>query len=431
MAIAAASSFSVGSSQCHLCQVEGAYYSPLVGVNNGWIRHTFDGCKVTDSPGISVRCRNLFFGSTQFHWLSMGRDLSLSKVLVAADYSDSVPNPSSYESNQGYHPLEELKVSKRIQEIQLSSAEIARTTVEANSSALLVFPGTVHSEPHEQISWAEFPYVVDDYGDIFFEILDDENILKDRGASNLVNVLIGMDIPVRENNQAVGDFNHSDIGIDDEVPFDDEYFEAVHVEHDRKMDHPSNGVSIVGCLRPAFADEESYLRRLFHFDYDEGYTSDWKDGEAPKPSSKYGGSKSGSILYRLEIMQIELFSVYGAQSLISLKDFQDAEPDVLVHSTSAILERFSEKGIWCNVALKSLCKKKGLQIEEANLIGVDSLGIDVRIFSGVEVRTCRFPFKIRAMSEAAAEKKIRQLLFPRSRRKKFQSHGYELRDPGS
>ncbi|TYI84348.1 hypothetical protein E1A91_D05G357200v1 [Gossypium mustelinum] len=410
MAIAAASSFSVGSSQCHLCQVEGAYYSPLVGVNNGWIRHTFDGCKVTDSPGISVRCRNLFFGSTQFHWLPMGRDLSLSKVLVAADYSDSVPNPSSYESNQGYHPLEELRVSKRIQEIQLSSAEIARTTVE--------------------------------------------------------NVLIGMDIPVRENNQAVGDFNYSDIGIDDEVPFDDEYFEvmdseiyeapvrwgmpdsadsswvhpiyfakclmkAVHVEHDRKMDHPSNGVSIVGCLRPAFADEESYLRRLFHFDYDEGYTSDWKDGEAPKPSSKYGGSKSGSILYRLEIMQIELFSVYGAQSLISLKDFQDAEPDVLVHSTSAILERFSEKGIWCNVALKSLCKKKGLQIEEANLIGVDSLGIDVRIFSGVEVRTCRFPFKIRAMSEAAAEKKIRQLLFPRSRRKKFQSHGDELRDPGS
>ncbi|MBA0776344.1 hypothetical protein Gotri_011349 [Gossypium trilobum] len=376
----------LGSSQCHLCQVEGAYYSPLVGVNNGWIRHTFDGCKVTDSPGISVRCRNPFFGSTQFHWLSVGRDLSLSKVLVAADYSDSVPNPSSYESNQGYHPLEELKVCKRIQEIQLSSAEIARTTVEvfgdffkvpntyvqtcvqyksqtcaleeklrAKSSALLVFPGTVHSEPHEQISWAEFPYVVDDYGDIFFEILDDENILKDRGASNLVNVLIGMDIPVRENNQAVGDFNYSDIGIDDEVPFDDEYFEvmdseiyeapvrwgmpdsadsswvhpiyfakclmkAVHVEHDRKMDHPSNGVSIVGCLRPAFADEESYLRRLFHFDYDEGYTSDWKDGEAPKPSSKYGGSKSGSILYRLEIMQIELFSVYGAQAcnLLSL-----------------------------------------------------------------------------------------------------------------
>ncbi|KAE8713564.1 Pentatricopeptide repeat (PPR) superfamily protein isoform 2 [Hibiscus syriacus] len=448
MAIAAASSFSVGPSRCHFCQVEGAYYSPLLGVNNGWIKHTFDGGKANDLPGISFRCKDPFFGSTQFHWLSVGRDLSLSKVLVAADYSDSVPNSSSYGSNQGYHPLEEIKVCKRIQETKLSSAEIARTTVEANSNALLVFPGMVHSEPHEQISWAEFRYVVDDYGDIFFEILDDENILKDRGASNLVNVLIGMDIPVRDNNQASGDFNFSDIGTDDEFLLDEEYFEvmdseiseapvywgmpdlantswvhpiyfskclmkAVLEEHERKMDHPSNGVSIVGCLRPVFADEEAYLRRLFHFEDDEGYASNRKDGEVPKFSSKYGGCKSGSTLYRLEMMRIELFSVYG--SLISLEDFQDAEPDVLVHSTSAILERFSEKGIQCNVALKALCKKKGLQIEGANLIGVDSLGIDVRVFSGVEVQTRRFPFKIRAVSTTAAEKQIRQLLFPRSR----------------
>ncbi|XP_039072136.1 uncharacterized protein At3g49140 isoform X1 [Hibiscus syriacus] len=461
MAIAAASSFSVGPSRCHFCQVEGAYYSPLLGVNNGWIKHTFDGGKANDLPGISFRCKDPFFGSTQFHWLSVGRDLSLSKVLVAADYSDSVPNSSSYGSNQGYHPLEEIKVCKRIQETKLSSAEIARTTVEANSNALLVFPGMVHSEPHEQISWAEFRYVVDDYGDIFFEILDDENILKDRGASNLVNVLIGMDIPVRDNNQASGDFNFSDIGTDDEFLLDEEYFEvmdseiseapvywgmpdlantswvhpiyfskclmkAVLEEHERKMDHPSNGVSIVGCLRPVFADEEAYLRRLFHFEDDEGYASNRKDGEVPKFSSKYGGCKSGSTLYRLEMMRIELFSVYGVQSLISLEDFQDAEPDVLVHSTSAILERFSEKGIQCNVALKALCKKKGLQIEGANLIGVDSLGIDVRVFSGVEVQTRRFPFKIRAVSTTAAEKQIRQLLFPRSRRKKCQCHGDKL-----
>lgn len=51
------------------------------------------------------------------------------------------------------------------------------------------------------------------------------------------------------------------------------------------------------------------------------------------------------------------------QSEISLQDFQDAEPDFLVHSTSAIVERFSEKGIQCDVALKALCKKKGLQVE--------------------------------------------------------------------
>lgn len=35
------------------------------------------------------------------------------------------------------------------------------------------------------------------------------------------------------------------------------------MDYDRKMDYPSNGVSILACLRPAFLDEESYIRRLF------------------------------------------------------------------------------------------------------------------------------------------------------------------------
>lgn len=60
----------------------------------------------------------------------MGHDLCLSKVCVAADYSDSVPDSSSYMSKQGYHPLEELKISHDTRPTRLSSAEIARTTVE-------------------------------------------------------------------------------------------------------------------------------------------------------------------------------------------------------------------------------------------------------------------------------------------------------------
>ncbi|KAJ6973248.1 hypothetical protein NC653_033549 [Populus alba x Populus x berolinensis] len=136
------------------------------------------------------------------------------------------------------------------------------------------------------------------------------------------------------------------------------------MEYCRKMDHPSNGVSIMVCLRPSFADEESYLKRSFHCEDSDGYNSDWK------------------VLWVL-------------QSVVSLQDFQDAEPDVLAHSTSAILEHFSGKGSRCNVALKALCKKKGLHVEGANLVGIDSLGMDVRIFSGVEARTHRFPFKVR------------------------------------
>ena len=48
------------------------------------------------------------------------------------------------------------------------------------------------------------------------------------------------------------------------------------MEYTKTMDYPSNGVSIVGCLRPAFADEESYIRTLFHCVDSDGYNSDWK-----------------------------------------------------------------------------------------------------------------------------------------------------------
>ena len=52
--------------------------------------------------------------------------------------------------------------------------------------------------------------------------------------------------------------------------------QAINMEYYRKMDHPSNGVSIVGCLRPAFSDEELYLRTSFHCEDSDGYNSDWK-----------------------------------------------------------------------------------------------------------------------------------------------------------
>jgi len=43
------------------------------------------------------------------------------------------------------------------------------------------------------------------------------------------------------------------------------------------MDSPSNGLSIVGYLRPAFIEEESYLRSLFHGECSsDRYSSDWK-----------------------------------------------------------------------------------------------------------------------------------------------------------
>lgn len=83
--------------------------------------------------------RNKKFGSTEFHWLSKGRDLCLSKVSVAADYPDSVPDSSSYLTNKGYHPLEDLKVCKSVRNTELTAAEVARTAVEVWIDALYVF----------------------------------------------------------------------------------------------------------------------------------------------------------------------------------------------------------------------------------------------------------------------------------------------------
>lgn len=74
-----------------------------------------------------------------------------------------------------------------------------------------------------------------------------------------------------------------------------------------------------------------------------------------KKKSKSSGHGNFYILF--------LFLSGNLQSEVSLQDFQDAEPDILLHSTTEIVERFSEKGIRCNIALKALCKKRGLHVE--------------------------------------------------------------------
>nr|XP_019704267.1 uncharacterized protein At3g49140 isoform X4 [Elaeis guineensis] len=443
-----------------------------------WIKSPFDGRRGPDYSSISFKCRSPFFGSMHSYWLHTGQELSLSKVRVAADYSDSLPDSPRHVGNRGYHPLEEVKGHERNKDMLLTDAEIARTAVEANSKALLVFPGRVHNEPHGHVSWAEFQYVIDDYGDIFFELFDDENILQDPAANNPVTMLIGMDAPIYGENKMIT-INFSDHMDDDQiidVSFDDDHIEigdtevtdtlinwgmpdtlrwihpmyftkclskAVNTKQERKMDWPSNGLSIVGCLRPAFIDEESYLRRLFHRNDGDGYISDWRvsyqnpadesEKEEEQVAGTYDlvgdGGNISSTLYKLEIMSMELHSVYGNQCMISLQDFQDAEPDVLARSASAIMERINEYGLQCNVALRSLCRRrKGLIVERGNLIGVDSLGMDVRVFSGMEVQTIRFSFNARAISESAAEKKIKRMLFPHYHRKNLRTPSDGVRD---
>ncbi|PKA49939.1 Uncharacterized protein AXF42_Ash019255 [Apostasia shenzhenica] len=443
---------------------------------------SLDGRRASNDCGL--RCRTPLFGAMQSFWYSVGHDLTTSMVRVAADYSDSAADSSKYLDNEKYHPLEVLKDNGKNRDLLLTDAEIARTIVEANCKALLVFPGRIHCEPHGHISWSEFHYVIDDYGDIFFEIFDDENILQDRDASNPVTVLIGMDIPISgESNLGDGNFyDYMDYdGINDDI-FDGEYKEildtevsdtlikwgmpdtlrgihpvyfskyltkSAHSKHKEKMECPSNRVSIMGCIRPAFVDEETYLRGLFLQEDDDDYVFDWRDipendeeqindthelidGEIMNFNSRQDRGNLSSTIYKLEIMNMELYSVYGDQSTVDLHDFQDAEPDVLAHSASSIIKRFNEYKMQCDAALKALCRKrKGIIVERANLIGVDGLGMDIRVSIGLEARTLRFSFNARAMTESSAEKKIRRMLFPNYHRKKSRSPSIGARDLSS
>ncbi|KAF3518152.1 hypothetical protein DY000_02061751, partial [Brassica cretica] len=357
---AAASSFSLGPSHCHHS------YTDDFTSSMPYKRHRSGRKRACASANLSVlRCEIPVSGSA-FHVSTGGHDLGLTKVSVAADYSDSVPDSSLY----GYHPLEELKPCKRVRQTKLSPAEVARTTVEANTSAVLVFPGAIHCEPHGQNSWSEFKYVIDDYGDIFFKIPGDGNILEDPGASNPVEYNISEmgnldDIIFDEHYFEIMDSEARDIPVDWGMPdtsngvhpiyFAKHMSKAISMDYEKKMDCPSNGVSILGCLRPAFLDEESYIRRLFLSEDRDDYSLEVQgDDNNTSTSSRHEENDMSSTVQVILLT----FSVF-----YKFQDFQDAEPDILVHSTSTIIERFNNRGISSGIALKALCEKKGLHAE--------------------------------------------------------------------
>ncbi|CAI9117378.1 OLC1v1018763C2 [Oldenlandia corymbosa var. corymbosa] len=388
------SKLSFGPYYCYYCRAEGIGCSTSNGTTNSWIKSPSDIHKISDHSGLSFRCENPFFGVRQFHQLPNGHQSCDFKVSVAADYSDSLPESSNFIGENGYHPLEELKKDRTARVTKLTDAEIARTAVE---NALIGMG--IPQYKHRRINSSAYSILESGYDD---------------------------DIPSHYDFEFEN--SKSDLRVDFGMPNSSSWVHPVHFSKclekavDKKclkmMDRPSNGVSLWGHLRPAYVDEESYLRKIFNDEDNDD--SSWSDGESVNSHTDDGSCRRSSI-YKFEITKVELYSVYGVQLDISLEDFEDAEPDILVHSAPSLVERYGDQGTKCSFALKALCKKKGLIVEGANLIGIDSLGMDVRLFSGSEVLTHRFHFKVRATSESAAEKQIQQLLFPRSRRKKFRT----------
>ncbi|XP_011076096.1 uncharacterized protein At3g49140-like [Sesamum indicum] len=207
------------------------------------------------------------------------------------------------------------------------------------------------------------------------------------------------------------------------------------------MEQPSAGLAIQGLLRPAFIEEHSGLQKhTSSAESSDGGTTHIADEQLQEGVVQINGHRhekesaqdrpslaeefeknetlgNGFAFYKLEMIKIQLVSSHGHQSYVELEDFRKAQPDAIAHSSAKIISRLKAGGEKTAQALKSLCWRcKGIQVEECALIGVDSLGFDLRVCSGTQVQTLRFAFKKQASSEYSAERQLNDLLFPRTQK---------------
>ncbi|KAI3458088.1 hypothetical protein Pfo_014751 [Paulownia fortunei] len=205
------------------------------------------------------------------------------------------------------------------------------------------------------------------------------------------------------------------------------------------MEQPSAGLAIHGLLRPAFIEEHSVIQKQISgpesSDVDTNHIAEEQLQEGVVQINGHRHEKelaqdnpswaedlekdetlgNGFAFYKLEMIKIQLVSAHGHQSDVEIEDFRKAQPDAIAHSAAKVISRLKAGGEKTMQALKSLCWRcKGIQVEECALIGVDSLGFDLRVCSGTQVQTLRFSFKKRASSEYSAERQLNDLLFPRA-----------------
>ncbi|XP_011046046.1 PREDICTED: uncharacterized protein At3g49140-like isoform X1 [Populus euphratica] len=206
------------------------------------------------------------------------------------------------------------------------------------------------------------------------------------------------------------------------------------------MEQPPAGVAIQGLIRPAFMEEQSDIQR--HMSGNQSHHAGTNqvgqsiEGKLEEPGVINGhehnsGSSedislwreelekdevpsSGASFYKLEMIKIQLISAHGHQTTVEVEDFRKAQPDAIALSAAKIISRLKAGGEKIMQAFKSLCWRcKGIQVEEAMIIDVDSLGFDLRVCSGTQIQTLRFAFNSRATSEYSAERQLNDLLFPR------------------
>ncbi|CAN4085822.1 unnamed protein product [Withania somnifera] len=370
----------------------------------------------------------------------------------ARDQSSASSGPVKQNAKPSrYHPFEDISDSENgdNEEAQLTPAETSRTIIEVNSNATLMFSGVVNNEVHENIFWPDLPYITDEIGNIYFQVKNDEDILQTLTAEeNVVDW-----VAILDDEDQDGDY--------DESPGDWAKLETMRSSHPMYfakkiaevvtddpvdfMDQPPAGLAIQGLLRPSFLEEHTTFQKQISEDAlsDSDLNQIEKDDHKEKDGIQINGHKhesgssqdspsweelekdenlrNGTSFYKLEMIRIQLISSNGNQIFVELDDFRRARPDAITHSAAKIISRLKDAGEKTTQALRSLCWRcKGIQVEEVSLIGVDSLGFDLRVCSGTQVQTLRFSFRKRASSEYSAERQLNDLLFPRIHQKSRQ-----------
>ncbi|KAL0382392.1 UNVERIFIED_CONTAM: hypothetical protein Scaly_0526500 [Sesamum calycinum] len=307
---------------------------------------------------------------------------------------------------QRYHLLEEIAESELLEngDARLTPAETTRTIIEQviigldNAEMISEMEALGHSEIDFGIEELENE---DSYDDEDEEDADDGED-EDNYEKDWVAILDEEDQD-EEFDGTLGDWAKlGTMSSSHPMYFAQKLAEVVSDAPLDYMDQPSTGLAVQGLLRPAFVEEHSVVQK---------HTS---DSESRDIDANHISGKQIPGILRINGHGKEK-ELSQSNSFLEIEDFRRAQPDAIAHSAAKILSRLKGGGEKITRALKSLCWRcKGIQVEECVLIGVDSLGFDVRVCSGIQVQTLRFAFKKRASSEYSAERQLNDLLFPKA-----------------
>ncbi|KAJ6684077.1 hypothetical protein OIU85_007738 [Salix viminalis] len=194
------------------------------------------------------------------------------------------------------------------------------------------------------------------------------------------------------------------------------------------MEQPPAGLAIQGLIRPAFMEEQSDIQRHMSVNqsrhagtnqvgqsiegkleepgvingHEQNYESSEDISMWREESEKDEATSSGTSFYKLEMIKIQLISAHGHQTKVEVEDFRKAQPDAIALSAAKIISRLKAGGEKIMQAFKSLCWRcKGIQVEEAAIIDVDSLGFGLRVCSGTQIQTLRFAFNSRVCASVS------------------------------